>query len=89
MQGRENSGFGQDYRKKSVLATWKYIPQTEWGVVTKIDEDEVLAPIRDFRKTMFILVIAEFIILGLMIYFVAKTIPGNIESKSIGEEEDN
>ncbi|MDW8209506.1 MAG: PAS domain S-box protein [Cytophagales bacterium] len=37
------AGFGimQDYRDKKTYAIWRYLPRVEWGLVVKIDLDEL------------------------------------------------
>lgn len=43
--GKEGNFTGIDYRNKSVLCTIRVIPGTKWGMVSKVDTDEVLAPL--------------------------------------------
>ncbi|MFA5831416.1 MAG: ATP-binding protein [Candidatus Paceibacterota bacterium] len=43
VQEKEGSGISTDYRGKKVLSVWKYLPTYHWGLVTKIDMDEILA----------------------------------------------
>jgi len=37
------SGFGilQDYRDKKALAVWRHLPRVEWGLVVKMDQEEL------------------------------------------------
>jgi len=37
------AGAGMDYRGKETLAAWRYLPAPGWGLVVKIDTDEVFA----------------------------------------------
>lgn len=48
------TGFGvcEDYRGKEVLAAWRYIPSVGFGIVSKIDLDEVLAPLWAAKAAM-------------------------------------
>ncbi len=41
----------EDYRNKSTLATWRYIPSAKWGLVVKVDIDEVNAPVKQLIYT--------------------------------------
>ena len=41
VKGSAGTETGTDYRNQEILASWTYLPQTEWGVVTKIDAGEV------------------------------------------------
>lgn len=55
--GRNGFGLSVDYRGKKVLAKWEYIPELKWGIVVKIDRDEVFGPIADLTLTFFIVLI--------------------------------
>ncbi len=41
LKGKKGAATGLDYREKEVLASWNYIQDLEWGVVTKIDTEEI------------------------------------------------
>lgn len=58
--GENGSGETIDYRGKDVISAWGYIPSLNWGVVVKIDADEVLEPI---HKIEFISIIVLFFVL--------------------------
>lgn len=45
LNGDTGIGLGVDYRGRNVLARWQYIPQLRWGMVVKVDKDEVFKPI--------------------------------------------
>ncbi|MFN3404990.1 MAG: ATP-binding protein [Cytophagaceae bacterium] len=45
-----------DYRGIKVLAVTRYIPQTGWGIVTKMDKSEALAPI--YKLEIFVISIS-------------------------------
>ena len=42
--GESGSGKSTDYRNKDVLAVWKYLPEQNLGIVTKIDIEEIYKP---------------------------------------------
>ncbi|HLP72362.1 MAG TPA: hypothetical protein VK155_05620, partial [Bacteroidales bacterium] len=44
LSGITGTMFGHDYRGKHVLAYTAYIPELNWGLVTKMDLKEVLSP---------------------------------------------
>jgi len=61
-QGRDGSGISIDYRGKEVIAIWKYIKQPNWGLVVKMDVDELLFPIQQIRL--------NFSLIGLSLIFL-------------------
>ncbi len=50
--GYEGVLYGTDYRGKSVLAATKHVPDSPWSLVSKVDTEEALAPLR--QRTRFI-----------------------------------
>ena len=50
LQGRHGQGESVDYRGKTVLASWRYVPSFRWGLVVKIDADEALLPVTRLRR---------------------------------------
>lgn len=40
--GQEGSGSAIDYRGKAVVGAWKFIPRLDWGMMVKIDLDEIM-----------------------------------------------
>ncbi|TAH18565.1 MAG: PAS domain S-box protein [Cytophagales bacterium] len=59
-------GFTKDYRDKVTLSNWKYLPTVGWGLVVKIDKEEI-------NKDLNYLVIA-FILSGCLIIIVSFTV---------------
>ena len=49
VMARRGKGTAVDYRGRTVLAAWRYLPSFRWGIVVKMDADEALAPIADLR----------------------------------------
>ncbi|MCX6355763.1 MAG: PAS domain S-box protein [Candidatus Aureabacteria bacterium] len=80
VSGETGIGFSTDYRGKSVLARWQYIPQLHWGMIVKVDTDEVFRSIHQLRNLYIILFC---ILIGLILmasFVVARTICGPIET---------
>jgi len=50
--GQTGSGISTDYRGVEVLAAWRYIPTTGWGMVAKIDTSEALEPLEVIRNSI-------------------------------------
>jgi two-component system, NtrC family, sensor kinase len=67
-QGKAGQGFTVDYRGKKVLAVWKHMSQSNWGIVTKMDAEEVSAPKNEVRTFIFLLGIFVLVIVILLSY---------------------
>jgi PAS domain S-box-containing protein len=63
--GETGSGITYDYGGTKVLAAWRYIPSLRWGLVTKINAEEALAPISRL-KIIVITVGALIILIGVL-----------------------
>lgn len=61
VKGKTDIGFDTDYRGKPVLAAWHHIPGINWGLIVKVDSDEVYASVNQLRKYF---IIAGFIVLA-------------------------
>ncbi len=76
--GRVGSGIVRDYRNEIVLGAWRYIPTLSWGIVVKIDLQEVLIPITRLRNRIvtfyFIVIILIVIISAVIVKLVYKPI---------------
>lgn len=55
--------IGLDYKGAEVLAAYKYIPISNWGLVAKIDTIEAFAPIHSLFKRV--------IIVGMLLFFLS------------------
>lgn len=53
IKGKTNQGIDKDYLNQPVLAAWQPLPYTHWGLVTKINIDEVYEPVHALRKYFF------------------------------------
>lgn len=80
LQGQQGLIYGTDYRGESVIASSRYIPETGWALITKMDRKEVAEPIHYLRDIL--LVINLFAIL---IALVAAYIAGSRIAKPIQE----
>ncbi|RMH51289.1 MAG: PAS domain S-box protein, partial [Zetaproteobacteria bacterium] len=71
---RGTSGMGEmvDWRGRPVLAVWQYLPALDWGMVVKIDADEVYGRWQGLQKEMMALFSAALIIACLLIYLFAR-----------------
>jgi diguanylate cyclase (GGDEF)-like protein/PAS domain S-box-containing protein len=58
-----------DFKGQRVVAAWSYIPYFKWGVVVKINLDEVLEPIEELK--FYSILILFFVGLGIVIAILA------------------
>lgn len=66
-----NNGYGvtTDYRGQEVVAAWSYVPSLRWGLVAKIDIDEVLMPINELR--FYSILVMFFVGLGILLFILS------------------
>lgn len=43
LRAGSGTGIGEDYKGEEVLAAWTYVPEVKWGVITKINTEEIFA----------------------------------------------
>lgn len=60
-----------DYRSVPVVSVTRYIEATEWGVVAKIDMEEILRPVIATRNALVVLGVLLFAVLTGIVYVVA------------------
>jgi PAS domain S-box-containing protein len=60
---KAGTGIFQDYRSQEALTAYTYLPGAEWGLITKIDLDEISANKRQF--------LINYLIIGLLILVLA------------------
>jgi PAS domain S-box-containing protein len=41
VQGGEGMGYSVDYRGKETVSVWSYIPELNWGIEVKVDQEEI------------------------------------------------
>ncbi|MDX8397304.1 MAG: PAS domain S-box protein [Mariprofundaceae bacterium] len=63
--GEPGSGVFIDWRGEKVLAAWQYIPALDWGMVVKIDHDEVFSFWPELAQKLL-----AYILLGLLISYI-------------------
>jgi signal transduction histidine kinase len=86
VQGRNGAGQSIDYRGKKVIAAWRYMPSLDWGMVAKIDTDEVFADVSNLGKQVVIILVIVSILAGAMAFFVAKSLSDPINKLTKGVE---
>lgn len=74
---KEKSPVGEfvDYRGKTVLASTRFVDLAELGLVVKIDEQEIIGPLReDLIKSMIIIFVILMVIIVLFSFFISKVV---------------
>ncbi len=71
---------GVDYRGHKVLAVSQYIDNTGWGIVSKMDQDEVYAPIRSLMGNIIILGVSVVLVAIFLALYFAKSIADPIKN---------
>lgn len=78
--GNNGAGVSVDYRGVPVLAAWRYISTTGWGMVAKIDQSEALKPLETIRNSI-VLTIIILLAIGVVFSFsVIKNITDPIDT---------
>jgi signal transduction histidine kinase/FixJ family two-component response regulator len=54
VEGMRIQSVTTDYRGKEVLSVSRYLPSLGWGLVVKMDVDEIFAPATNLRRSMWI-----------------------------------
>lgn len=88
--GKEGFGEANDYRGTPVLASWRYIPNLNWGLVTKIDQDEAFFPIYKIQKIIFISITVTILLIIFSSFLMSQKILSPLSelknaTKAIGE----
>lgn len=69
-----------DYRGKEIYAAIRYIEETDWGLVVKIDKDEIHIPINRFRNLLLITIFIAAIVAILISLWFSRSVTGPIIS---------
>ena len=85
--GEAGAGVMPDYRGKQVLAAWRYLPELDWGMVVKIDADEVFAPIAHQRIVMLATVLVLLLCAGLVAYYFGRRLAVPLQELARGAED--
>ena len=86
VDGESGAGIRTDYRDKEIVAAWHYLPELSWGMVVKIDADEVFASIHNQRIVMIELILGLLLVIGWLAYYFGRQIsrPLNDLARSVG-----
>ena len=87
LTGTSGEGQGLDYRGKAVVAAWRYLPEMDWGMVVKMDADEVFASIYQQRIVMFETLLGLLLFIGLAAYYFGRQITVPLENLALTADE--
>lgn len=79
VRGQVGDGLGVDRRGKDIVVSWQYIPTLGWGIVAKMDQDELLSGWRNSTFVMDILFCFTVLLMGLLLYLVYKKIASPVK----------
>lgn len=79
LKGNPAVGITTDYRDQEVLAVGKFfLPSLQWGMMVKMDTDELFAPLKTLQWLLIIVMVITAIFVLLAAFFVARSITNPI-----------
>ncbi len=78
LQGRKGSGVSTDYRGEEILATWRYVPDVRWGIVTKMDTREAFISARRLQQWFLVVGTITMLAVAVAAVLVSRSISGPI-----------
>lgn len=76
--GKEGTIIGPDYRGIDVVAAYRYINLTNWGLVAKIDTKEAFQPIANLKRYLYLLGVLLVFLSPLVAIAVSRTMTNRI-----------
>jgi len=73
-----------DYRNVEIISSRQYIPETDWCLITKIDQTELLKPVNQFLVALGGALVASFLAFVIAAYFIARKITNPIQTLKEG-----
>lgn len=74
LAGENGQGEALDYRQIPVLAAWRYMPGTRWGLVVKMDASEAFAPVSELRTQANLLLLATLVLATAIAFWLGRSI---------------
>ncbi len=66
--GHNGSGIATDYRDTKIIGAWSFIPKLDWGMIIKIDQDEIMQTANKVYNLFLLLMIIFILSLLVSIY---------------------
>lgn len=80
--GREGIIEAADYRGVKALATYRYIPETKWGLVVKEDSDQAFAPVTQLERRVALGMAGTLVLVFILVYLASTRIARPVISLS-------
>lgn len=85
--GKSGEDVRVDYRNMQVVSAWRYLPELDWGMVVKVDGDEVFSSIHRQRIILLEVLLTLLFFSGMLAFYFARQISAPLEglAKTAGE----
>ncbi len=80
VQGKRGVGLCVDYRGKTIVAAWEYLPHLRIGMVVKQDIEEIYAPVYALRKRSLIVYLFSILFLIAAALMISRRISAPVKS---------
>ncbi|MBU4369779.1 PAS domain-containing protein [Patescibacteria group bacterium] len=79
VQREKSWGITTDYKGEKVLATWRYLPNYQWGLVVKMNADEILKTANELKDRLAVVGTILLIMIILITVLMARSVSGPIK----------
>ena len=79
VQREKSWGITIDYKGEKVLATWRYLPNYQWGLVVKMNADEILKTANELKNRLAIIGTVLLLMIVLITVLMAHSVSGPIK----------
>jgi PAS domain S-box-containing protein len=87
LSGNSGVGVKPDYRNHQVVAAWRYLPELNWGMVVKIDADEVFASIASQKILLLKTLLGLLLFAALVAYYFSQKIIMPLDELALAADE--
>lgn len=85
--GHYGAGVKTDYSGRQVVAAWRYLPELRWGMVVKMDAEEVFAPLYRQRATILQTLVVLVLLGGAVAFYFGGQMVARLRSFALGADE--
>ena len=87
VSGKSGEGIKPDYRGKQVVSAWRYLPELDWGMVVKIDADEVFSSLYRQRINLLEMQLGLLLCAALLAYYFGRQISVPLDGLALAADE--